>query len=176
MPRIPLIDESASPDIATLAARIRGARGGQLHEFYRALLHTPGLASAWFDFNNAVRFETGLDDRTRELIIMRVAVLTACEYVFSVHKALYVKPAGVTPNEVEGLRNVVKAAPFGGRDSALLAYVDAMTRDLEVPDSVFADLRGHFSDREVVEVTVLTAAYNMHTRFLKALGFKPDKA
>jgi len=175
MARIPLIDESATPDIAALTARIRGARGGRLHEFYRALLHTPGLASAWFDFNNAVRFETGLDDRTRELIIMRVAVLTACEYVFSVHKALYAKPAGVTPNEVEGLRNVVKAAPFGGRDSALLAYVDAMTRDLEVPDSVFADLRGHFSDREVVEVTVLTAAYNMHTRFLKALGFKPEQ-
>ncbi|MGH8641707.1 MAG: carboxymuconolactone decarboxylase family protein [Burkholderiales bacterium] len=175
MARLPLIDESASPDIAALAAKIRGARGGKLHEFYRALLHTPGLASAWFDFNNAVRFQTALDDRVRELVIMRVAVLTGCDYVFEVHKAQYAKPAGVTPEEVEALRERSASPPFGERDSALLAYVDAMSRDVEVADSVFRRMRGHFSDREVVELTVLTAAYNMHTRFLKALGFEPEE-
>jgi AhpD family alkylhydroperoxidase len=175
MARVPLIEEHASPDIAALSAKIRGARGGQLHEFYRALLHTPGLASAWFDFNNAVRFQTRLDDRIRELVIMRVAVLTGCDYVFEVHKAQYAKPAGVTPEEVEALRERSASPLFDGRDSALLAYVDAMSRDVEVADAVFRRLRGHFSDREVVELTVLTAAYNMHTRFLKALGFEPGQ-
>jgi 4-carboxymuconolactone decarboxylase len=176
MARVSLIEEHASPDIAALAAKIRGARGGQLHEFYRALLHTPGLASAWFDFNNAVRFQTRLDDRVRELVIMRVAVLTGCDYVFEVHKAQYAKPAGVTPDQVEALRERSTPGLFDGRDSALLAYVDAVTRDVEVADAVFERMRGHFSDREVVELTVLTAAYNMHTRFLKALGFEPENA
>jgi 4-carboxymuconolactone decarboxylase len=175
MARLPLIDEQASPDIAALVAKIRGARGGQLHEFYRALLHTPGLASAWFDFNNAVRFQTTLSDRVRELVIMRVAALTGCDYVFEVHKAKYAKPAGVAPDEIEGLRPRGKPASFRGGDSALLAYVDAMSRDVAVPDAVFDGMRGHFSDREMVEVTVLTAAYNMHTRFLKALGFEPQQ-
>lgn len=176
MARVPLVDENASPDIAALAKKIRGARGGQLHEFYRALLHTPGLASAWFDFNNAVRFQTRLDDRTRELVIMRVAVLTGCDYVFEVHKAQYAKPAGVTPDQVEALRERGTSGFFNGRDSALLAYVDAVTRDVEVADAVFERMRGLFSDREMVELTVLAAAYNMHTRFLKALGFEPDRA
>ena len=174
MARIPLIDERASPEIGVLVAKIRGARGGQLHEFYRALLHSPGIASAWFDFNNAVRFQTRLDDRVRELAIMRVAVLTGCAYVFDVHKAQYAEPAGVSPGEVEKLRRRGKPA-FRGRDGALIAYVDAMTRDVEVPDRVLKNLRGHFSDREAVELTVLTAAYNMHTRFLKALGFEPAR-
>jgi uncharacterized peroxidase-related enzyme len=175
MARVRLVDENASPDIAALVAKIRGARGGQLHEFYRALLHTPGLASAWFDFNNAVRFQTGLDDRVRELVIMRVAVLTGCDYVLSVHKALYAKPAGVTPEQVDALRDWRQSTLFAGRDSALLAYVDAMTRDVEVPDAAFEGIRRHFDDREVVEVTVLIAAYNMHTRFLKALNIEPAK-
>jgi AhpD family alkylhydroperoxidase len=175
MTRVQLVDEDASPDIAALAAKIRGARGGQLHGFYRALLHTPGLASAWFDFNNAVRFQTELDDRLRELVIMRVASLTGCDYVFEVHKAQYAKPAGVTPDQVEALRERSTPGLFDGRDSALLAYVDAVTRDVEVADAVFERMRGHFSDREMVELTVLTAAYNMHTRFLKALGFEPEK-
>ena len=142
MARVPLVDEKAGPEIAALAAKIRGARGGQLHEFYRALLHSPGIASAWFDFNNAVRFQTRLDDRARELAIMRVAVLTGCAYVFEVHKAQYAEPAGVARAEVERLRSRRKPAAFRGRDGALIAYVDAMTRDVEVPDRVMKSLRG----------------------------------
>ena len=105
MARVTLIDEHATPDIAALVAKIRGARGGQLHVFYRALLHTPGLASAWFDFNNAVRFRTDLDDRVRELVIMRVAVLNGADYVFRIHQSRYAEPAGVTRTEVEALRD-----------------------------------------------------------------------
>lgn len=175
MARISPIDEHATPAIAALVAKIRGARGGQLHVFYRALLHTPGLASAWFDFNNAVRFQTGLDDRVRELVIMRVAALTGCDYVWNVHEAQYAAPAGVTPREVEALRDWRKSGVFGARESALLAYVDTMTRDVAVPDSVFDGMRGHFSERETVEVTLLVGAYNMHTRVLNALGIKAGK-
>jgi len=173
MPRISLIDENATPDIAALVAKIRGARGGQLHVFYRALLHTPGLASAWFDFNNAVRFQTGLDDRVRELVIMRVAALTGCTYVWGVHQAQYAGPAGVMPNEVEALRDWRKLDVFGARECALLAYVDAMTQDVAVADAVFNELRKHFDERATVELTVLIAAYNMHTRVLSAFDIGP---
>ena len=174
MARVTLIDEHATPDIAALVAKIRGARGGQLHVFYRALLHSPGLASAWFDFNNAVRFQTGLDDRVRELVIMRVAALTGCTYVWNVHQAQYAGPAGVTPQQVEALRDWRHSGLFGAAESALLAYVDAMTRNVTVPDAVFKALREHYSERETVEVTVLIAAYNMHTRVLKALDIEPE--
>ncbi len=176
MPRISLVDENATPDIAALAGKIRGARGGQLHVFYKALLHTPSLASAWFDFNNAVRFQTGVSDRVRELVIMRVAALTGCDYVWKVHQAQYAAPAGVTPKEVEALRDWSKSGVFAPRECALQAYVDAMTRDVAVPDEVFAKLREHFSEREIVDVTVLIAAYNMHTRVLKALDINAEKA
>jgi 4-carboxymuconolactone decarboxylase len=176
MARVTLIDELATPDIAALVAKIRGARGGQLHGFYQALLHSPGLASAWFEFNNAVRFQTGLGDRMRELVIMRVAALTGCTYVWKVHQAQYAGPAGVTPQQVEALRDWRRSGLFGAAESALLAYTDAMTRDVAVADSVFKPLREHYGEREVVEITVLVAAYNMHARLLKALDINPETA
>jgi alkylhydroperoxidase family enzyme len=37
------------------------------------------------------------------------------------------------------------------------------------PDDVFAELRDHFSDREVVELTVTVGTYNLVSRFLVAL-------
>lgn len=175
MARVTLIDEHATPEIAALVAKIRGARGGRLHAFYRALLHTPGLASAWFDFNNAVRFQTSLGDRVREIVIMRVAALAGCDYVWNVHQSQHAAAAGVTPQEVKSLRSRRKSGVFGPRDRALLAYVDAVTRDVAVPDAVHDGMRGHFRDRETVEITVLIAAYNMHTRVLNALGVEPEK-
>lgn len=169
MARVRLIDDNATPELAALSEKIRGARGGRLHEFYRALMHTPALASAWFDFNNAVRFQSGAGDRERELVIMRVAALTGCNYVWRVHEAQYAAAAGVTPPEVAALRDD-RAGVFGGRERALLEYVDAMTREVAVPDPTFGKLRAHFSEREIVDLTVLIAAYNMHTRVLRALA------
>lgn len=172
MARVPLLDESAG---AAVVAKIRGKRGGRLLNLYRALLHSPGLASAWLDFNNAVRYETGLGERARELVIMRVAVLNHADYVFQIHRLRYAEPAGVTPAEIEALRDWRKSGVFGPGDAALLAYVDAMTRDVEVPDAVFNGMRAHFSERAAVELTVLVAAYNMHTRVLRALDIDPEK-
>jgi alkylhydroperoxidase family enzyme len=174
--RVPLLDESAGADVAAVVAKIRGGRGGRLLNLYRALLNSPGLAAAWFDFNNAVRFQTGVSDRLRELVILRVAALNRADYVFRIHRARYAEPAGVTPAEVEALRGRRKPGRFPPQEAALLAYVDGMTRDVEVPDAVFKALRAHFRERAIVELTVLTAAYNMHTRVLKGLAIEPETA
>jgi AhpD family alkylhydroperoxidase len=168
MVRIPLVDPNATPEIAALVEKIRGARGGQLHVFYQALLHSPDLAAAWFEFNNAVRFQTTLDDRTREIVIMRVATLTGCDYVWKVHETKYAGAAGLTSQQVAALRDWRKLGGFDAREQALLAYIDAMTRDVAVPDPVFAELGRHYSTRETAELTVLVGAYNMQTRVLRA--------
>jgi alkylhydroperoxidase family enzyme len=176
MARVPLLDENAGADVAAVVAKIRGGRGGRLLNLYRALLNSPGLAAAWFDFNNAVRFQTGFNERLRELAIMRVAVLNRADYVFQIHRARYAEPAGVSAAEVEALRDWRKSGRFDPAEAALLAYVDAMTRDVDVPETVFRDLRAHFNERAAVELTVLVAAYNMHTRVLKALEVEPEGA
>jgi alkylhydroperoxidase family enzyme len=63
---------------------------------------------------------------------------------------------------------------YSDKQRALLAYVDAMTRDIDVPDTVFAEVRKHFSERQTVELSMLIGAYNMLTRFLKALKVDPE--
>ena len=176
MARVSLIDERAGPAAAAAVAKIRGARGGRLLNFYRALLHSPALASAWLDFNNAVRFQTGLDDRVRELVIVRVAYLNGATYVVDIHKARYAEPAGVSRAEVDALANWSRSKRFAARERALLRYADAMSRDVKVPSVAFKALRKHFGERATVELTVLIAAYNMHTRLLRALDIDPEMA
>jgi alkylhydroperoxidase family enzyme len=53
--------------------------------------------------------------------------------------------------------------------AAVMAYTDAMTLDVQVPDTVFERLKRSFSDREIVEITATIAGYNCVSRFLVAL-------
>jgi alkylhydroperoxidase family enzyme len=58
----------------------------------------------------------------------------------------------------------------------VLAYTDAMTRDVHVPDAVFDPLRPHFDTRELTELTVTIAAYNLVSRFLEAVQIDHDQS
>ena len=58
----------------------------------------------------------------------------------------------------------------------MLAYTDAMIRDVEVPDAVFDPLRQHFDDRRIVELTVLIGTYAMHVRVFEALKLDPEQS
>jgi len=80
----------------------------------------------------------------------------------------------LTPEQVSAIANWEPSKLFSAQQRALLAYTDAMTREIDVPDTVFADLRKFFSERQIVELTMLIGAYNMLTRFLKALKVDPE--
>ena len=175
MARVPLIEEKEHPELSDLITKIRGARGGRLINIYRLMLHSPALAGTWFDLNQAVRYGTEIDGQCRELAVIRVAILNNLEYVVRAHGPAYALKEGLTQAQVDALADWSSSNLFTAKQRALLAYADAMTRDIDVPDAVFADIQKHFSDRQTVELTMLIGAYNMLTRFLKALKVDPER-
>lgn len=174
MARVTLIDEPDHPELTDSIAKIKGARGGRLINIYRLMLHSPALANAWFDLNQAVRYGTEIDGQCRELAVIRVAILNDVEYVQRAHGPAYALKEGLTAEQVTAIANWRSSKLFSERQRALFAYTDAMTREIDVPDAVFAEVRKHFSDRQTVELTMLIGAYNMLTRFLKALKVDPE--
>ena len=56
------------------------------------------------------------------------------------------------------------------KEWAVLVYVDAMTRDVNVEDATFEEVRKWFSETESVELTATVAGYNCVSRFLVALN------
>src|SRR5918994_4721080 len=176
MARVRLIDENDAVEHSDLIRKIKGARGGRLINIYRLMMHSPSLASAWFDLNQAVRYGTEIDGQSREIAVIRVAVLNDVEYVLRAHGPAYALKEGLTPSQVEALADWRVEGAFRSKQRALLAYTDAMTREIDVPDTVFDEVRNHFTERQTVELTLLISAYNMLTRFLKALKVDPEPA
>lgn len=173
MPRVDLLDDVPS-ELAPLVDRIRAGRRGELLKLYKVLLHSPPLAETWFDHMGAVRWRTQLEGRLRELAIIRVAYLCGADYALRQHIPKLAEADGVTTAECKALAAWQDAPLFDARERAVLAYVDAMTRDIEVADEIIAALRVHFSQRQLVELTVLVATYNMHARFVRALRIEPE--
>jgi alkylhydroperoxidase family enzyme len=169
-----LIDEQEHPELSELIAKLKGARGGRLINIYRLMLHSPALANAWFELNQAVRYGTEIDGQSRELAVIRVAILNGVEYVQRAHGPSYALQEGLTPDQVSALADWRPSTLFTGKQRALLAYVDAVTRDIEVPEAIFSNLRSHHGERQIVELTLLIGAYNMLTRFLQALRVDPE--
>jgi len=174
MARVKLLAENDHPELAESITRIKGARGGRLINIYRLMLHSPMLANAWFDLNQAVRYGTEIDGQCRELAVIRIAILNDVEYVERAHGPAYALKEGLTPEQVTAISDWPSSKLFTDKQRVLLDYTDAMTRDIDVPDAVFAELRKHFSERQTVELTMLIGAYNMLTRFLKALKVDPE--
>jgi AhpD family alkylhydroperoxidase len=167
MARVPLIGEERG-DLAPFIARVKAERG-KLINLYRVLLNSPPIAESWLDFNSTVRFETTLDAALREIIILRVAILNGSEYQAQIHGASHALKAGVTKEQIEALAEREPSTLFTPAQRAALAWTDAMTQEIEVPDALHAELKRYFDDRAIVEITVLVGAYNMHTRVGRAL-------
>ena len=174
MARVPLIDEKDHPEFAELADKFRAGRRGRLINIYRMLLNTPALAESWFNHSNAVRWKTALSGRLREIIIIRLGHLMRSQYVLRQHVPALALADGVSVAECDALADWEHAAFFSAGERAALAYADVMTRDIVVPDKVFAEVAQHFDPRQIVELTVLIGLYNMHTRVVTALAIDPE--
>ena len=175
MARVSLIEEKDYPDLSQLIDRIRGGRANLLN-LYKVLLRSPDVAGAWFDYSNAVRRKTKLDGRIREIAIIRIGILNRAEYVIRQHVPALAIEAGLTREQCDALIDWPNSALFDDRERAALACTDAMTRDIRVPDAVHAELRRHFREREIVELTVVIGMYNMHSRVLEALEIDLEPA
>ncbi|HEX7116970.1 MAG TPA: carboxymuconolactone decarboxylase family protein [Steroidobacter sp.] len=172
MARLPYPDIQR-PELRTLVERIRAQRGSVLH-LYHMLLHSPPIAAGWLHYLTAIRHECELPAQLRELAIMRIAILNGASYESDQHAPI-ARAAGISDPQLSALVNWPEnAAMFDVDQRAVLAYTDAMTLQVQVPDDVFADVRSRLDNRKLVELTATIAAYNMVSRFLEALRLHSD--
>ena len=81
----------------------------------------------------------------------------------------------MTEEKLQALAEFETASVFSAAERVALRYADAMTgTPVEVPDELFAELREHFDEPEIVELTSALAWENYRARFDHALGFESE--
>jgi alkylhydroperoxidase family enzyme len=115
-----------------------------------------------------------LDPVLRELGQTRAGWAAQSQFVFSQHcKSL--RGLGVSEQRIEAVAHWQVANCFTEVERAVLAYTDCLVYDLgRVPDGVFAALRQHLDDDEVLELTYITTLYLHHAVMSRALRTEFD--
>jgi alkylhydroperoxidase family enzyme len=83
------------------------------------------------------------------------------------------RAAGVTDAQLRALPEYGKSSRFSDLERLVLDYAVAMTSTpVDVSETLFAELRRHFNDEQMIELTATIAWENYRARFDHALGIE----
>ncbi len=124
----------------------------------RYFAHCPELALGLMQFGGALKMKRTLPDRLVELVRLRVAFFNQCRSCMAIRYSDAVAD-GVDEGLVCSLEQPQEADDLTPAEKAAIHYGELMARDhLAIDDGVYADLREHFSEAEIVELG-MTAAF-----------------
>jgi alkylhydroperoxidase family enzyme len=177
--RVPYTDnppQNLNPEEQEVLKRVQARRGPRgLIPLDLALLHSPPVTDGWNVLLGAVRTKTELTPDIREIAICRVARINEAWFEWDAHIPILAQALEREGNVAEKLLkmeelNSMEKGPWSDSQWAVLRYTDAMTKDVKVSDEIFHALKDvGLNDKEIVELTVTVASYNMVSRFLVAL-------
>ena len=82
---------------------------------------------------------------------------------------------GIPEDKLQAVDRYAEHPGFTPRERAALAWAEMVTiSPNDITDEQFADLRRHFNDREIVELTVQAAFENFRARVNRALRIEDD--
>jgi AhpD family alkylhydroperoxidase len=115
-----------------------------------------------------------LDPVLRSLVTVRVSQLNWCRFCVDLNSATLAERAG-SMAKVEALEQWRTSELYSLAERAALDYAEAMTiTGHGVTDAGMAELRRHFPDDAVIELTGLVAFQNLSSKFNSALDVPPQ--
>ena len=118
--------------------------------------------------------ETTLGTTLIEMVKMRASQINGCAFCLDMH-AREARELGETQDRLDCLAGWRDFPGFSEKERVALAWAEAVTRVAEThaPDNLYEDLRGHFTDEEIVALTVSIAVINTWNRMQIAMRRSP---
>ena len=180
MPRLPQVPrDKADPFVQRLYTALFGVRDpvtdpgtetGTSGNWWSVFANSPDTFKhcvAGFQYYRSP--DRKLDPKLREIGQMRAGWARGSQFVFSQHcKAA--RAYGVSEAQIAAIPHWQIADCFSPAERAVLAYTDAMVlMGGRVADGIFDALKGELDAEMIVELTYITAWYDMHAVTSKAL-------
>lgn len=117
----------------------------------------------------------GLERSLLELVKIRASQINGCAYCLVMHTN-EARKLGETDDRMHLLNAWDEAPGFSERERAALAWVEAVTlvSESHVPDEVYETVKQHFSEKEIVDLTMATVAINGWNRVSIATRAQPQ--
>lgn len=165
--------EKAAQELKTIYEQL-GKQFGRMPNFFAIMAHRPKVLKHFLSFYASVMADGTIEAKYKELAYLKVAQLNGCEYETRAHTAA-AKKAGVTDEQIREMDFFHRSHAFEEKEKAILLYTERMTRGASaMRDRTLQEMRKHFSEDQIVELTLVIAIANFTNRFNDALQVEPD--
>src|ERR1043165_7297923 len=148
---------------------------GRISNFSQVLAHQPASLMGWALPNDAIRLSNVKADtdyvKIQQLVIIKTSALNGSAYCMS-HNVPLGKKIGLTEAQIAAAQgdNYMTSPDLDDRQKAAVRWAAAVTtmtaRD---DDEAFAEMKKHFSEKQIVELTVFCGMWNYSNRLCEAL-------
>jgi AhpD family alkylhydroperoxidase len=109
--------------------------------------------------------ECGLDRRLIHLIKLRASQINGCAFCIDMH-SIDARALGETEQRLYGLDAWRETPFFSDRERAALEWTEAITRvsETHVPDELYEEVKKSFSEKEIMDLTIVATTINMWNR------------
>ena len=146
---------------------------GRDTEIAGVMAHSPpnmrgyGMFEWWHERSKSV------DEKLKALAATKAACLIGCQFCMDIGSHLSLE-SGVTEEQLRTLHDYRESPAFSPLERLVLEYAEEMCQlPVAISDELFARLREHFSEEQIIELTTAIAIENFRARFNDALGITP---
>ena len=144
-------------------------RGRPPVEMLQAMCLRPEILRAFGGFGDGVYPGGLLERRVKELVIITASHTNACQFCTDAHCDL----VGIADILEDPMALIEEPASLPPRERLAVEYTRAAMADANaIPDPLWAELAGAFTDPELVELTFLIGYINMLNLFNNCLGVR----
>ncbi len=117
---------------------------------------------------------SGLEHSLMELVKIRASQINGCAYCLDMH-TIDARAAGESEQRIHVLPAWREAPFYSDRERAALEWTEALTlvHETEAPDSAYEVVRKHFSEEEIVNLSLAIVAINGWNRLCVGLRAVP---
>jgi alkylhydroperoxidase family enzyme len=170
VPRIPYPDlDKAAPEVREMLGRLPAPAN-----IFNMMAHAQTCLKPVMKLGGTLLGKLELDPKLRELCLLRAVRLEGGDYEWVQHVPI-ARDLGATEAQIAALENDDdEAACFDAREKAALRFTREVVVDVRASEATVAEARKHLSDRELVELILMTGFYIMLARLTETLGIETE--
>ena len=157
---------------------------GRISNFSQVLAHQPAALAGWLLPNESIRLNNVKSDpdyvKIQQLVIIKTSALNRSAYCMS-HNVPLGRKIGLTEAQIKAAQgsDYMRSPDLDDRQKAAVRWAEAVTlMQARDDDAAFTAMQRHFSEKQIVELTVFCGMWNYSNRLCEALHVdleRPDK-
>ena len=169
----PISKENAASDVHPILDKLTHVFG-KVPAMFGNMARAPEAFASFMPFYSAVIERGTVERKYKELAYLKASLINGCEYCFRAHSASG-KKNGVSDAQLQGLAFFHRSPAFDAKEKAVLLYSERVTRGAAgIRPSALNELKQHFNEDQIVELTLVISMANFTNRFNDALLNTPD--